>query len=333
MGRYINPANIPLSVAVYLANDTYDHESDTISATAFLKPLRQLILSQRLPEDMSLIDIMTLTKSREGTAVHDAIESAWLHNKEGALKALGYPQQVIDRIVVNPDPKEVTEDQIPIYMERRSYRELIGYTVSGKFDFVAEGRIEDFKKTGVFTWQNNTKDEDYVLQGSIYRWLNPDIVTQDEMQINFLFSDWQAFRVAAESNYPSHPIMYKRYKLLSEQQIEAFMKRKLTQLEQYKDAPEEKLPLCTDKELWRKEPEFKYYKNPAKMSRSTKNFKPSEFGSENAARTAAYSRASKDKHVGTVVEVPGQVMACKYCPAFPLCSQKDALIADGSLKL
>jgi len=40
-----------------------------------------------------------------------------------------------------------------------------------------------------------------------------------------------------------------------------------------------------------------------------------------------------DGGVGIVVEKPGQVLACKYCPAFPICSQKDELIADGSLQL
>jgi len=182
-------------------------------------------------------------------------------------------------------------------------------------------------------WNSADKAEDYALQGSMYRWLNPKIVTDDHMAINFLFTDFQPFRAKADPNYPPHATPQKLIPLKSIEETDQFVRNKLTLLERFKDAPEEELPLCTDKELWRKAPEWKYYKNPEKRTRSTKNFKVDEFGSENAARSAAYTRLAKDKNVGVVVEVPGEVVACKYCAAFPICSQKDALIADGSLKL
>lgn len=333
MRRYLNSSNIPLSVAVYLATDNYDYEPDTLSATAFLRPTRQLILARRVPEDLSLVDIMTLVKSRLGTSVHDGIEKAWMNDYDRALLSLGYPQKVIDRVVINPDPEEVTEDMIPVYMEKRSYRDFKGYKVSGKFDFVAEGRLEDFKSTGTFTWVNGVKDDDYILQGSIYRWLNPKIITSNEMQINFIFTDWQAFRAKTDEKYPTFPVMGKRFPLLSIPETEAFMAQKIAEIERYKDADEADLPLCTDKELWRKEPEWKYYKDPKKTARSTKNFKVADYGSEVAAKAAAYARLAKDGGTGIVIENLGEVVACKYCPAFPICSQKDELIASGSLKL
>lgn len=324
MRKYLNASNIPLSVAVYLATDTYDHDPDTISATALLKPTRQLVLAQRVPDDMSLVDIMGLVKSRLGTAVHDGIEQAWTNGYKDALSHLGYPKRVADRVVVNPDPDNVPENAIPVYMELRSERLIQGVRVSGKFDFVGEGKLEDFKSTSTFTWVNNTKDEDYIYQGSIYRWLNPKIITSDELQINFIFTDWQAMRAKTDDKYPNFPVMTRKYPLMSLGETEAFISRKLREVEFYKDAPEPDLPLCTDKELWRKEPQFKYYKNPTKMSRSTKNFD---------SKQDAYNRLATDGGKGTVIEVPGQVMACKFCAAFPICSQKDDLIASGALQL
>ena len=47
----------------------------------------------------------------------------------------------------------------------------------------------------------------------------------------------------------------------------------------------------------------------------------------------AMMRKAEDGHVGVVVEQPGQVTACRYCPAFSVCSQKDALVASGDLQL
>lgn len=332
MRKYLNAGNIPLALAVFLATDNYDHEDDTVSATALLKPTRQLILADRLPPEAGLIDVSGLVKSRMGSAIHDSIEQAWLHNHVPAMKALGYPQRVIDKVKVNPLPGELGEDDIPVYLEQRHYKEFMGYKISGKFDFVAEGMVQDFKSTGVFTYMNDTKTDDYILQGSIYRWLAPHIITSDQMQIHFIFTDWQAAR-ANEPGYPSQQAMTITLDLMSLEATEQFVANKLREIQTHKNTPEEQLPLCTDKELWRKEPEWKYYKNPEKMSRSTKNFKVSEFGSENAARSAAYARLAKDGNVGVVVEKPGEVVACKYCPAFPLCSQKDALVADGSLQL
>ena len=49
MRKYLNNSNVPLSLAVFLATDNYDHESDTISATTLIKPLRQIILAARVP--------------------------------------------------------------------------------------------------------------------------------------------------------------------------------------------------------------------------------------------------------------------------------------------
>jgi hypothetical protein len=82
--------------------------------------------------------------------------------------------------------------------------------------------------------------------------------------------------------------------------------------------------LCNDAELWRAEPVFKYYKNPEKTQRSTKNFETMQ---------EARIRFIEDGSIGLIKEVPGQVTACKYCPAFPLCTQKDDLIASGDLVL
>lgn len=325
MLAYTNGTGVPLSVAVFLATDHYDHDPSAISATTLLRPIRQTILGSRVPEDLAQVDILSLVKSRMGTAIHDGIERAWKQNYVRAMKSLGYPDHVIERVVVNPEPgTELPEDAIPVYMENREYRTLNGVTISGKYDFVAEGRLEDFKSTTTYTWINSNKDEDYCLQGSIYRWLNPKIITQDHMAIQFIFTDWMPGRAMQDPNYPNRPIEPRLIPLMSLDKTEEYIAGRLEDLQRYRDVAEEELPLCSDKDLWRKDPTFKYYKNPEKRQRSTKNF-------DNAAD--AYDRLAQDGNVGVVVEVPGQVTACHYCKAFPICSQKDSLIANGSLQL
>lgn len=326
MAQYGNVSAVPLSLAVFLATDTYDHDDDpnTISATSLLKPIRQIVLSARVPQEDAVVDLIQMVASRMGTAIHDAIERSWTENHNTALEALGYPKRVIEKIRINPSKEELTDDCIPIYLEQRAYKKVGRFLVSGKFDFVGEGRVEDFKTTSTFTAINNTNDEKYIQQGSIYRWLNPDIITKDEMAIQFIFTDWSKAKAMQDPNYPQNRIQQRVFMLKSVNETQVFVERKLAQIEQYWDADENELPRCTDEELWRSEPVFKYYKNPASTKRSTKNFDNQQ---------DAMLRYIEDGSVGLVKEVPGQVTACKYCPAFSICSQKDELIAAGDLIL
>lgn len=139
--QYANVSSVPLSLAVFLATDTYDHidEENYISATSLIKPLRQLILASRVPKEQSLPDLGDMINSRMGSAIHDGIERAWKENYKTALEKLGYPERVIQKIQINPKPEERLEDGIPIYMEQRAFKKVGKYTIGGKFDFIGDG--------------------------------------------------------------------------------------------------------------------------------------------------------------------------------------------------
>lgn len=324
--QYTNQLQIPLALAVFLATDDYDHETGVISATSLLKPLRQLILPKRIDPKNINIDVSSLVSSRMGSAIHAAIEKAWT-NPEKALKALGFPPRVYDNIIINPTQEQLESNPkaIPVYMEQRAYKEIEGFRVSGKYDFVAEGKVQDFKSTSVYSYINQSNAEKYILQGSIYRWLNPDIITEDVMMIHYIFTDWSKASATQNKDYPQNRVLTQKFKLLSIAETENFIKQKLQQIKRHNMSPENEIPVCTDEDLWRKETVWKYYKDPSKMSgRSTKNF---------GTRHDAYMRLAEDNNVGIVVEVKGQVKACAYCPAFDICTQKDTYIASGELVL
>jgi len=324
MPKYSNTSAVPLSMAVFLATDHYDHDEATISVTSLIKPLRQVILSARVPLEDASVDLVQMTASRMGTAIHDGIERAWKGNHRAALKALNFPEKVIDRVLVNPETSELYEGCIPVYLERRSKKQVGKHLVSGKFDFVGEGRLEDFKSTSVYAYISGNNDEKYAEQGSLYRWLNQDIITDDNMAIQFIFTDWSAVRARTEANYPPQRIHQRIIPLKSVAETEQYVLSKLEAIDKYWDTPEDQLPSCSDKDLWRSVPVFKYYKNPEKTSRSTKNFDTLH---------DARLKLIEDGNVGMIKEVPGQVTACKYCNAFSICSQKDALLANGDLIL
>lgn len=328
--KYTNTSGVPLSIAVFLATDHYDHNDDpnTISATALIKPLRQLILSSRVPQNSGLADITQLMASRVGTAIHDGIERSWKLNYKQAMLDIGIPNSVVNRVLINPTETELAEwpDAIPVYMEQRLSKKVGKWTVSGKFDFIGDGRLEDYKSTGVFSAMNNSKDYSYKMQGSIYRWLDPKKITKDEMAIQFIFTDWSSMAARQNPAYPQQRFQQRIIPLQSITETDQYVRNRLHQIETLWDVEEDKLPLCSDEELWRSEPTFKYYKNGDPSSaRSTKNF-------DNQQEAVIYMSV-EGKGKGIVVTKPGQVTACKYCAAFSVCSQKDDLIKSGDLVL
>lgn len=326
MQQVTNHSNLPLSIAVWLAHDDYDHDSreNHISATSLLKPLKQLILSNRVDNDAK-DDIVGLIPSAMGSSIHNGIESAWVHNYAKNLEKLGYPKRVIARIRVNPSDEDLkaNPDIIPIYLEVRSEKEVDGFIISGKFDFIGDGRLEDFKTTSVYTYMKGTKDEDYINQGSIYRWLNPDKVTRDDMAIQFIFTDWQGSRTR-EPNYPNMRTVEKKFMLNSVQSTDTFIRQRLATIKKYWDSPESEIPECTDEDLWRKPTVYKVYKDEnAKRAMSGGVFEEDKRGAERFAREK-----------GAIVKTfPGEVVACRYCKAFEICEQKQKYLDSGELQL
>jgi len=325
--QYNNVGAVSLALGVWLARDEYDHNSDpnTISASTLLRPIRQIILPSRIPSGEALPDLVGMFKSRMGTALHNAIEDAWLNHYAEGMAALGTPSSVIKRVRVNPTDTELAiEGVIPIYLERRASRKLGKWTVTGKFDFVGQGIVQDFKSTSIYAYQKQTGAIKYVEQGSIYRWLNPRIITADTMQIHYMFTDWKQAFVKTDPNYPSKPVITQHFDLLSHPATDTLISNKLAAIDKYWDADEADIPHCTADDLWRSLPQFKYYKNgDTNAKRSTKNFASNQ--------EAVIYMSSTGKGAGAIKEVPGQVTACKWCPAFTECTQKDAFIRSGEL--
>ena len=307
-----------------LAHDEYDHSDDPneISVTTLLKPIRSIILSRRLTVEPDM-DIHNFIPMSIGNALHAQLERVWIHGGyKAAMLKLGYPKKVVDAIIVNP-VGDLPKGAIPVYIEQRTKKSIGKWTVSGMYDMVMESAVIDLKSCGTYKYISGSSDEDYRMQGSMYRWLNPEIITSDSMSIEYIFTDWKRMQ-ANSKNYPPAQSISKKFQLVSIPETESFIKTQLSLLEQYDDKPQEELPRCTPKELWQHDPVWKYYKNPASRARSTKNF-------DNAFD--ANTRLGVDGNVGIVVEVPGEVIRCRYCNANLACTQAEEYILNGLLKL
>ena len=325
---FTNKKKIPLSVALFLATDNYDYSSDPneISVTTLIKSTRQVILGNRakkLVEDGSVGvgDVCDFVPSRLGTAIHEGIERAWLNPRQGLL-ALGKTEEMINAVVINPSDDEDLTDKVPIYLERRTKKEIDGVIVSGAFDFCGDGTLRDTKTTGTFMYTKQKSDGKYIRQGSIYRWLNPDIITDDVMHIDFIFKDWNANKAISSDKYPQSAVQDYPLTMMSYEDTELYIKAKLSALVKFKEVDEVDLPHCSDEDLWMEQSEYKYYTVPG-AKRATK-----VFGTDAAG---AYHHKST-KGVGEVREIKAEPKACKWCEAVS-CSQRDGYIQSGILKM
>ncbi len=324
--EYTNKHKVSFALAVFLMYDKYDFDDrpNAISATGLMRPLRQIVLVQQNKQLLKKVDISDLVASRMGTAIHDACEESWTdkNNVKKALRAMGASENAIDTIVINP--VEVKAGQTPVYVEQRTEKQIVDMIVSGKFDLILDGTLNDYKSTSVWTYIYDSNSSKYTEQGSIYKWLNPGKIKSNYININYIFTDWSASKARQDSNYPQQRVLTKSYPLWSNEETEQWITHRLNSYKALADASQETLPECTDEELWASETVYKYYKNPKSLGRSTKNF---------TSLDEALIRKSTDGDVGTIITVPGEVKACRYCPVVEICDQAKRMIASGRLNL
>lgn len=333
MNRMSNNAGVDLAAALWLAHDDYDYvdKPNYISVTTLIKPIRQIILGERVakiamehPEAAIPVDIIDRFKSRLGQSLHTGVEDSWKLHYRTSMQKLGYPKRVIDMVRINPEQEE--PDTLPVYTEQRVEREVrigtVTYTVGGKIDLIIEGRLRDVKSTTVYKYTSQKGVGQWLLQGSLYRWLNPRKVHHDEFLVQYLLVDWTRGFASRDPKYPPHAAPTRSIRLMGLQETDKWVNDKLRLLTTLKDAPEADLPECSEEDLWRSEPVYKYYADASKTSgRSTKNF--------DSEQEANAFRAEKGK--GIVTPKPGVVKACGYCPCAPICGQYQRLLASGDI--
>jgi hypothetical protein len=330
MKKVTNQHGIDLPIAVWLLQDGYNSgadvapEGELLSVTTLLKPTRRLILERMVDASQESFDVADMIASRMGHGLHDSVERAWTEgNWRKAMKRLKYPQSVIDKIVINPEPSTVKKDQIPIYLEQRGFKNVGGIVLTGQLDFSIDGAYRDVKSTSTFSYTSGSKDEDYILQGSMYRYIMPDKIWKDRMRIEFIFTDWAKYRARNDLSYPQAKVAHKEFGLLPLNETEDWILDKISDIKANAKyaKKQDKLVRCTDKELWKQPDSFKYYANPEtakKGGRAQKSF-------DNLADAEAH-KAAKGK--GIIITVRGEVKACEYCPAFSVCEQRKEYFPD-----
>lgn len=318
---YTNKHNLHPILKTWLQSDEYSNGSDLfpdkklMSTTSLIKPIKQQLLSKQV--DNLTKDISEFVASRRGTAIHDSIEKA-LRNDINNL--------------INPTEITFPETRNIVYLEKRYFREINNVVISGQVDQIFNGQLCDIKTTSTFTYTSQNKFEDYKLQGSIYRWLNPELITKSTMLIHYVFSDWKAsLAEKAEQQrlenkfsldnkeqflYPEASIKTQEIELYSLEETEAYIVKRLNDLEYFESTNVQDM-VCTDKELWIPEPKYQYFTKKSN-ARASKNF-------DSLIEANAYLGS---KGTGFIVEKKDKPKACHYCNAYSICKQRKEFFPD-----
>ena len=96
------------------------------------------------------VDIADMGAARMGSAIHSACEAAWKNEDtvREALRTLGAGDSAVRNVKINPT--EVKPGDMPIYVEQRVEKEIDGFIISGQFDLVLAGTVNDYKSATVW---------------------------------------------------------------------------------------------------------------------------------------------------------------------------------------
>lgn len=268
MQQFTNRHNLDLVMAVWLADSNYDHSNTPDfyhqSVTNLGSSIRQIILEHRAlsqpPTLDQLPDVLDQLAVRLGQNIHTGIEDAWTKRMVKNLKAMSHlPKDIYKQFSVNRDKKD---KPYTLLFEQRYSKKLLNFTISGGVDLIVlineEGTVNDFKSSAVYGYIRNPENIKYQKQLSRYRWLRPDLITEELGKLHYIFKDWKAGDSERLPNYPELPILTKTIELTDVNVVESELVTLLTELEKYKDMDEVALPYCTDEELGIGRPTYKY---------------------------------------------------------------------------
>jgi hypothetical protein len=222
--KITNKKKLPKALENFALKNQKPWNEKDYSATTILAPTREILLKRRHDGEIEM-DVSDMVWMILGTAVHKIMEE---HDETGNSE-ISFREEVLD-----------------------------DYYLTGRADLYNEETysLEDYKTASV--WKMIYKDfEDWKKQGLIYSWLlRKQGKFVQTLKFHALLKDWNAGdKRRAEFKgdyYPENPIVTWEYNVSSAdiEDIEFFIKKRITELMESERLPDEELPLCSAEERW-----------------------------------------------------------------------------------
>lgn len=219
--KITNKNKLPEPMFQFVLNSSKKPSMDVIRATELLKGVREIWLTKRHYDDIE-VDVSEMVWAMFGTALHKILEES--EEKSYQIKEARLSEKVGD------------------------------LTLSGGFDLYDGKRkiVKDYKTCSV--WKILYDDmKDWKKQTAIYSWLLTkagfDVVGAE---IIALMKDHSIGKARREASYPPLPVQTFEFPYTNKEaeEIDAFIKNKMSEIADYKDTPDDELPICSDEERW-----------------------------------------------------------------------------------
>ncbi len=205
-----------------------------------------------------------------------------------------------------------TDDRL---VETKLEEQIDGITLVGKLDLYEKSTksIEDLKITSVFSAKSEAKIE-WEYQTNCYGFFLRNAGYEVESaHINAILRDWRPGEAKKYPDYPPIPFIRKDILLWSKSIQEEYIRQRIKEYKIALELDDEELPMCLPEERWKREDEYKVYKNNNKIA--TKICASSDSAEE-------YIESLKDKkNKYSIKKFEGQDFRCtNYCICAPFCS-------------
>ena len=263
---------------------------------------RQIVLERRHASELKR-DVLDGFKAAIGTAVHEAIEKS--------LRA-----------------KNVELGWEKYLLESPSQMEFGSYTLSGRLDCMEcvdreanTWRLIDHKTRSQWSWvyYDDVAEHEYCVQLSAYKMMQEKIYGRKILPtglIGFIMGDWKAPE-NTDGKYPALPIMTKEILLMSNDEIEQYIRKWLDEIAQTDTKTDEELKPCSPAQLWQKDAWAVVHPN---KSRALKIHNNEKDATEHAEVLGPPHRVEYRQ---------GMAKACNYCQCATVCSQFRGLKEKG----
>lgn len=193
--------------------------------------------------------------------------------------------------------------------------ELNGITLTGMLDLFEDGVLWDYKTVSVWSLLllDHQKSAQFIGQLNTYAYaLSKAGMHVRALKILMIMRDWQASKAKFDTSYPDFQVQVVEVPLFNEEQQLSYILKRIDRLMQFKDTPDDELPLCSEAYRWVKPSKFAVMKGTNK--KATKLCDTLE-EAELYASDIPQSRVEERK--------ADLFKRCEYCSAREFCSQTE----------
>ncbi len=310
--KVTNKYNLPEVFYRAVKNDDYSPGDSDITVTQLKDPPRKIAL-QKLYADQLEEDCSGRGYSLLGQAVHVILERA-----------------------AEPDA----------IVEKRFYMDVRGWKIGGQIDYYRNGRLDDFKVTSGYVVKGHRSGEknDWDCQLNV----NALLMAENGIEVNklgvlALLRDWSKLEAMRDAkwandhntspNYPQSQVAVVDIPMWGEEKTLKWLEGRVEAHQSAQAGSEEKLPLCTDEERWKKADSFAVMKEGRKSALRVLRWQDEaeRWARDNGHATEANSYENTQENMPADIILKngisidhrkGEAIRCQqYCVARDVCSQ------------